>query len=187
MTDAEQEIHQTQAGRHDGGIHDHPAEHSRDSGAQHSADRMSEMQGEALAKSKHVLQSGVEAATRHSRAASDRMTEALGFAGQGPERLAEQQEHLASITQCGAIFTAAIHEASHRWMESSQKQFQRNLDGLNKLARSKSLQEFGATQSELAREGIQEMLNDCRVITETSLKAVEKASKTLEKSSAGNA
>jgi hypothetical protein len=48
---------------------------------------------------------------------------------------------------------------------------------MNKLARSQSLQEFTALQSDLVREGLQNIVQDSRSIAETSLRAVDEASK----------
>ncbi|WP_257787428.1 phasin family protein [Methylobacterium phyllosphaerae] len=61
----------------------------------------------------------------------------------------------------------------------SQKQWQRNLDGLNKLARAKSVQEYSAIQSELVREGLQSMVQDGKALSETSARAIEEAGKTF--------
>jgi hypothetical protein len=66
-----------------------------------------------------------------------------------------------------------------RQFELAQKQWQRSLDGMNKLARCKSVQEFPSIQRELVREGLQQMVQDNRGIADTSLRAVEDASKAL--------
>jgi hypothetical protein len=50
---------------------------------------------------------------------------------------------------------------------------------MNKLAGSKSVQEFTSIQSDLVREGLQRMVQDSRCIAETSLRAIEDASKTF--------
>ncbi|MGT2477914.1 phasin family protein [Methylobacterium oryzae CBMB20] len=77
------------------------------------------------------------------------------------------------------MLTQAFQDTSRIWLELSQKQWQRNLDGLNKLARAKSVQEYSAIQSELVREGLQSMVQDGKAITETSARAIEEASKTF--------
>ena len=48
---------------------------------------------------------------------------------------------------------------------------------MNKLARSQSLQDFTAVQRDLVREGLQNIVQDSRAIAETSLRAVDEASK----------
>jgi hypothetical protein len=75
------------------------------------------------------------------------------------------------------VMTQALQDASRSWFELAQKQWQRNLDGMNKLTRSTSVQEFATIQSNLVREGLQQLVQDSRAIAETSLRAVEEASK----------
>ncbi|UHC19885.1 phasin family protein (plasmid) [Methylobacterium currus] len=70
-----------------------------------------------------------------------------------------------------------MQDASRNWFELGQKQWQRNLDGLTRLTRASSVQEFTAIQSELLREGLQHMVQDSRVIAEGSVRAIEEAGK----------
>jgi hypothetical protein len=127
---------------------------------------------------KKMLQDGVETVSKHAREATDRITRTLGFSGQDSERLSRQsKQNMEAVTRCGTVLTQAFQEASRNWFELAQKQWHRNLDGMNKLARSRSVQEFASIQSELVREGLQEMVQDSRGIAETSLRAVEDAGK----------
>jgi hypothetical protein len=139
---------------------------------------VTELHAQATETGKKMLQDGVETAAKHAREATDRITRTLGFSGQDSERLARQsKQNMESVTRCGTVLTQAFQDASRNWFELAQKQWQRNLDGMNKLARSKSVQEFTSIQSELVREGLQQMVQDSRGIAETSLRAVEDASK----------
>lgn len=127
---------------------------------------------------KQIVQKSVEAASQQAREATDRFTRTLGFTGQDSERLARQfKQNLEAVTRCGTVLTQAIQDTSRSWFELSQKQWQRNLDGLNKLARATSVQEFTTIQSELAREGLQHMVQDSKVIAEASVRAVDEAAK----------
>jgi hypothetical protein len=139
---------------------------------------VTELHAQATETGKKMLQDGVETAAKHAREATDRITRTLGFSGQDSERLARQsKQNMEAVTRCGTVLTQAFQDASRNWFELAQKQWQRNLDGMNKLARSKSVQEFTSIQSELVREGLQQMVQDSRGIAETSLRAVEDASK----------
>ena len=89
----------------------------------------------------------------------------------------QSQQNFEAVTRCGTVLTQAVQDASRDWFELGQKQWQRNLDGLNKLTRATSLQEFTAIQSELIREGLQHMVQDSKAIAEGSVRAVEEASK----------
>lgn len=139
---------------------------------------VTDMHAQAAETGKKLLQDGIETASKQAREVSDRLTRTLGFSGQDSERLARQsKQNMEAVTRCGTVLNQALQDASRNWFELTQKQWQRNLDGLNKLARSQSLQEFTAVQSELVREGLQNMVQDSRAIAETSLRAVDEASK----------
>jgi hypothetical protein len=73
----------------------------------------------------------------------------------------------------------APQHTSPSWFELSQKHWRRNLEGLNKLTRSQSVQEFTAIRNELVREGLQQMAEDSRVMVEASMRAVDQAGKAL--------
>jgi len=142
--------------------------------------KMAEMRDQAAENTKQIVQRSVETISQQAREATDRFTRTLGFSGEDSERLARQsKQNLEAVARCGTVLTQAFQDASRRWFELSQKQWQRNLDGLNKLTQAKSVQEFAAVQSELVRESLQHMVQDSRAITETSSRAVEEASKTF--------
>ena len=148
--------------------------------AREGLNTVTDLHAQATETSKKLLQDGVETTAKHAREATDRITRTLGFSGQDSERLARQsKQNMEAVTRCGTVLTQAFQDVSRTWFELAQKQWQRNLDGMNKLARSKSVQEFASIQSELVREGLQQMVQDSRGIAETSLRAVEDASKTF--------
>ena len=145
-----------------------------------SVSKMADLRDQTAENTKQIVQRSVETVSRQAREATDRFTRTLGFSGEGSERLARQsKQNMEAVTRCGTVLTQAFQDASRHWFELGQKQWQRNLEGLNKLTQAKSVQEFTAIQSELAREGLQNMVQDSRTITETSVRAVEEASKTF--------
>lgn len=146
--------------------------------ARDGMNKMADFNQKAAENAKQIVQKNVETASQQAREAADRFTRTLGFTGQDSERLAHQsKQNLEAVTRCGTVLTQAIQDASRIWFELGQKQWQRNLDGLNKLTRATSVQEFTAIQSELVREGLQHMVQDSRAIAEGSVRAVEEASK----------
>jgi len=146
--------------------------------AQDGLNKMADLRDQTAENTKQVVQRSIETVSHQAREASDRFARTLGFTGEDSERLARQsKQNLEAVTRCGTVLTQAYQDASRHWFELGQKQWRRNLDGLNKLTRAKSVQEFTAIQSELAREGLQHMVQDSRTIAETSVRAVEEASK----------
>jgi len=148
--------------------------------ARDGINKIVDLREQATENTKQVVQKSVETASQQAREAADRFTRTLGFSGQDSERLARQsKQNMEAITRCGTVLTQAFQDASRSWFGLAQKQFQRNLEGLNKLTHAKSVQEFTAIQSDLVRESLQHMVQDSKAITETSTRAVEEASKTF--------
>ncbi|GJE42426.1 phasin family protein [Methylobacterium soli] len=148
--------------------------------ARDGVNKMVDLREQATEKTKQVVQKSVEAASHQAREAADRFTKTLGFTGQDSERLARQsKQNMEAVTRCGTVLSQAFQDASRNWFELSQKQWQRNLDGLNKLTSAKSVQEFTVIQSDLVRESLQNMIQDSKAIAETSVRAVDEASKTF--------
>ncbi|AWN43274.1 phasin family protein [Methylobacterium durans] len=140
--------------------------------------KMSDLQEQAAENTKKIVQRSVETASQQAREAAERFNKSLGFTGEDSERLARQsKQNMEAVARCGTVLTQAFQDASRGWFGLAQNQWQRNLDGMNKLTRAKSVQEFAAIQSELARESLQHIVQDSRSITETSARAVEEAGK----------
>ena len=133
------------------------------------------------------MKSRVDAASQGFQNASDQFARALGFSGEEGERLARQSgQDVEAITKFGTVLTQAYQDTSRDWYGLAQRQLQRNLEGLSKLAHCRSVQEFAATQSGLVRDSLQHVVEDSRSIAEGSLKAVNDASKALAGPAQGN-
>ncbi len=144
------------------------------------ANKIVDLTERAAENTKQIVQRGVETTSNQARETADRINRTLGYTGEGSERLAQQsKQNMEAVVRCGTVLTQAFQDTSRIWLDLSQKQWQRNLDGLNKLARAKSVQEFSAIQSELVREGLQSMVQDGKAIADTSARAIEEASKTF--------
>src|SRR5215210_6544816 len=108
-----------------------------------------------------AVQSSVEAACQRFQNASDQLARTLGSSGEEGEQLARQSaQNMEAISKYGTVVAQAYQDASREWYGLAQKQLQRNLEGLSKLAHSRSVQEFAATQSGLVRENLQHMVED---------------------------
>lgn len=148
--------------------------------ARDGANATANLNERAAEDAKRLFQTGVDAAAHHANEASERVTRAFGLSGEANERLVLQsKENMDVVTRCGTVLTQAFQDASRGWLELSQKQWQRNLEGMKRLAGTKSIQEFATTQSELVREGLEHMVQDSRAIAATSLKAMEQARDTF--------
>jgi hypothetical protein len=152
--------------------------------ARDGLNKIVDLREHATENTRHIVQRSVETASRQAREASERFTRTLGFSGEDSERLVRQsKQNIEAVTRCGTVLTQAFQDASRSWFGLAQKQFQRNLEGLNKLVHARSVQEFATIQSDLVRESLQHMIQDSKAIAETSTRAADEASKTF--SSAG--
>lgn len=148
--------------------------------AREGVNKIVDLHEKAAETTKQVMQNSIETASQHTREAADRFSKTLGFSGQDSERLAQQsKQNIEAVTRCGTVLSQAFQDASRSLFDLGQKQFQRNLDGLNKLTRAKTVQEFATIQSDLMRESLQHMVQDSKAITETSARAVNEASQTF--------
>src|SRR3954453_7841774 len=154
--------------------------HKNGDAARAGVEKLANFRQRATADAWRSMESGVEAASQGFQNASDQVTRTLGFTGEEGERLPRQSgQNMEAITKFGTVLTQACQDTSREWYGLSQKQLERNLEGLSQLAQCRSVQDFAATQSGLVRESLQAMVEDSRVIAEISLKAVNDASKAV--------
>src|SRR5215217_7099915 len=148
--------------------------------ARAGVEKLANFRQRATADAWKSMESSVDAASQGFQNASDQFARTLGFTGEDSERLARQSgQNVEAITKFGTVLTQALQDTWREWYGLAQKQLQRNLEGLSKLAHCRSVQDFAAVQSSLVRESLQAMVEDSRVIAEISLKAVNDASKAV--------
>ena len=106
--------------------------------AREGVNKIVDLNERAIENTKHVMQKGVETASHQAREATDRFTRTLGYTGEGSERLAQQsKQNMEAVVRCGTVLTQAFQDTSRIWLELSQKQWQRNLEGMiNQFAAS---------------------------------------------------
>src|SRR3954466_6349352 len=155
--------------------------------ARAGVEKLADFRQQATEDAWKSMESSVDAASRGFQNASDQFARTLGFSGEEGERLARQSgQNVDAITKCGTVLTPAYQDTSRDWYGLAQRQLQRNLEGLSKLAHCRSVQEFATVQSGLVRESLQHVVEDSRSIAEGSLKAVNDASKALAGPAQGN-
>src|SRR5215204_4360166 len=162
--------------------------HKNADAARAGVEKLADFRQRATADAWKSMQEGVDAATQEVQNASDQFARTLGFSGEEGERLARQSgQNVEAITKFGTVLTQAYQDTSREWYGLAQKQLQRNLEGLSKLAHCRSVQDFAAVQSGLVRESLQHMVEDSRLIAEISLKAVNDARKAVAGTAQDNA
>ncbi len=97
-----------------------------------------------------AMTTGLNTAAQTLQRATDQITQAIGFGGPQFEELTRQSSrNVEAVTQASTVLVRGAQDVSREWLELAQSRLQKNLDGFNALARSRSLQEFAAAHTEL--------------------------------------
>src|SRR5919199_1649666 len=102
-----------------------------------------------------TVQSGVTMATQTFQRLNDQFTQALGFNGPQAEELTRRSsQNLQAVSQASSVLMKGAQEVSHEVLGLVQTRVQKNIDGLSRLAGCRSVQDYVAVQSDLARDGL---------------------------------
>lgn len=102
------------------------------------------------------------------------------FARPGGEArgLAEQaSDEIRSAAQPNAVLAQGLQDVSREWFELSQKRLQTNLEGLNALARCRSVNDFVAVQSSLIRDNLEQTVDNSRRMAELTMQLADEATR----------
>lgn len=87
--------------------------------------------------------------------------------------LAELKEELQLLA------TLQEEHVSRKVVDRSQKRLQRNLDGLQALARCRSMTDFVDVQSSLLRDNVEQAMEHSRRIVKLTIQMAEEAARTV--------
>ena len=127
-----------------------------------------------------TFQAGLNTANESFRRMSDQFTQVLGFSGPQAEELARRSsQNLQAVTQASTVLARGAQEVSHEVFGLVQDRLQKNLDAVNRLVGTRSVQDFVAVQSDLARDTLQQVIETNRRIAEVSLRIANEASQII--------
>jgi len=99
---------------------------------------------------RNVVEAGLNTATQTFQRATDQFTKVLGFSGPQAEEVARRSsENVQAVTQASTVLTRGAQEVSHEVFSLIQNRLQKNLDAVNRLVGTRSVQDFVAVQSDL--------------------------------------
>ncbi|WP_262272130.1 phasin family protein [Microvirga yunnanensis] len=94
--------------------------------------------------------------------------------------LTEEAAHnLRAVAQSGTALARGLQEVSREVVTRCQQRLQRNLDGLQALARCRSMTDFVEVQSSLLRDNVEQTVETSRRLAELTLQMTDEAAKTV--------
>src|SRR3954467_1099858 len=128
-----------------------------------------------------TMQSGLNTATETFQRMSDQFTQVLGFNGPQSEELARRSsQNLQAVSQASSVLARGAQEATREVLNLVQDRLQKNVDGLNRLAGTRSVQDFVAVQSDLVRDGLQQVIDTHKRIAELSVRVADEAARAIQ-------
>jgi phasin family protein len=127
-----------------------------------------------------TLQNSLGAASEIARRSTDQAMRLFSLPNGDAQGLAEQaSENFRAVAQSGTVLARGVQDVSRECLELSQKRWQKNLDGVNALARCRSMTDFVALQSTLLRDNLEQTLDNSRRIAELTVRVADEAARTM--------
>src|SRR5215218_7251693 len=130
---------------------------------------------------RNAVETGLNTATQTFQRVSDQFTKVLGFSGPQAEEVARRSsENLQAVSQASTVLARGAQEVSHEVFGLVQNRLQKNIDAVSRIAGVRSVQDFVAVQSDLARDGLQQVIDTNKRIAEVSLRTADEAARAIQ-------
>ena len=134
-----------------------------------------------------TFQAGLNTATESFQRMADQFTNVLGFNGQQAEEVARRSsQNIQAVTEASSVLARGAQEISHDLFGQFQDGARRNAEAVNRMAEVRSVQDFVAVQSDLARDNLQQVIDMNRRIAERSLRIADEAARIIQAEPSGD-
>ncbi len=135
-----------------------------------------------------TLQQGLNTAMQSFQRITDQFTRVLGFNGPQAEELAHHSsQNLTAVSQASSILARGAQEVSQEVFGLVQNRLQKNVDAVSRIAGVRSVQDFVAVQSDLARDTLQQVIDTNKRIAELSVRVADEAARAIQAQANQNA
>ena len=90
------------------------------------------------------------------------------------------QAFVQALTEAGSVLARGAQEVSQEVFGFVQERARKNADAVNQIARVRSVHDFVAVQSDLARDRLEQVIEINKRVAETSLRIAEEAGRVIQ-------
>src|SRR4051812_38252291 len=137
---------------------------------------------------RNAVEAGLNPATQTFQRISDQFTKVLGVSGpQAAELARRSSQNLQAVSQASSVLMKGAQEVSQEVFGLVQDRLQKNIDAVSRIVSTHSVQDFVAVQSDLVRDGLQQVIDTNKRIAEVSLRTADEAARAIQAQADKNA